>query len=77
MQQQITSMDSPVYGNLNVSIEGIGDQTVSNIQGTSVSDIVNVVGAALTRKPFSASPKEWEAGYRSADNTVLVRRRKS
>jgi hypothetical protein len=76
MQENITSMDSRVYGELTVDIEGIGNQTVRKIQGTSVVGIVNTVGAALTLKPFSASPEEWEAGFDSANRTVILRRRK-
>jgi hypothetical protein len=76
MEDNITSMDSRVYGELTVDIEGIGKQTVHDCQGAPVSGIVQIVGAALTLKAFSASPEEWEAGFDSANRTVIIRRRK-
>jgi len=75
MQQDLKNMGSPVFGTINISIEGVGQQTLSNCQGISVAGAVNLVGAALTKKPFQSGPQDWEAGYRASDNTVLVRKK--
>jgi hypothetical protein len=70
-------MDSPVFGDINISIEGVGEQVLDNCQGVSVTSAINVVGAALTRKPFQVNPQEWKAGYRASDNTILVQKKAS
>jgi hypothetical protein len=63
-----------IYGEVMVSIEGLGIRKIIKLEGVRASAVIAAAGAVLSGKAFLFPAPGWDAGYRPSDNTILVRK---